>query len=569
MAEHVEHKLVSGTAGSRQTIPQGAGRPVYDNDEVIPLAKLEQLLKADLEQYLASLSSRLRYVFVHRVGYGCERQTLQAIGNCLPGGGVTRERVRQIQVRVMRRWRESMRVPPHILWPNLKKNLSLLGEPLFPDLKAQFIEELKFYEFLEMSCDLKDDQLVEIVWPSVSAEVLNKFWAGHRSPADLAAVIAYLEGHLGICREAVENAIFSFLQKNITVEAGRVFPLKLPKAVGVANTLLDFPKGMDWRALHKAVNAKGTTRAKMPGVRIDGGVPVAVDNGWVYQCGLGRYRHISFLKLPAGVVETTLKEVAEAVERAQAEGRRALNLSADFYRSKPQTLSYFEVRHIVRTFGKKFGIFFNGKSGADTLSQDPKFDLVGQQQVLLKMFAEAQAPLDKKFIASRIRSQSSGHASFYIGELINQGAVVRVGKEVYAHIDNAFKGVDKAAVVKAAAELVQDEPRIIEGERLQCHINAKLGLAHNKVFYFSLLRTNARQMGYDWHYAQNLVCRDPIGFESLRDLCRSLLRQEPRREIWVQKIEERCLIDQGRLRQVLGSVAAEIFQTQWADGVDG
>lgn len=481
---------------------------------------------------------------------------MQTVGDSLPGGRVTRERVRQIQANIHNRWRHHMRTSPEHLWSTLKENLSLLHNPIFPNLRRRFSGEAGFYGFVSMTCGLDSGHLLRIIHPRSGAEKLESFWVAHRSPAELAEATSFLVQQEGIDLVVAENLIFNLLGKGLKRTGSQIAPTRLAKPIGIANTLLDFPDGLSWRQLHQAVNRKGITKASMSMTRIDGGIPVAVNKGWAYQHNRGAYRHTQFLRPKPAAIKNTLRQVTAVLHKAQAEGRDALNLSVDFYQQQPQTLSYFEVRHIVRAHGAAAGIHFKGKSGADTISFSKEFGLVGQQGVLLRVFKEAQTPLDKKFIASKIRSQSVGHAAFYVDELVKQGEVVRVGEDTYAHIDRAFAELDVAAVVRAAAQLVENEPRVIEGEQLRNHLNQALGLNHNKIFYLSLLRLLGPRHGHQWHYAHNLIRRSPIGFESLRDLCRSLRPRSGRREDWANRIRQRCLISKERLNIVLGALQA-------------
>ena len=521
------------------------------------MPELEQLLLADLDSYLASLSPREHFVLSRRLGIGHPAETLQAVGDKLPGGPVTRERVRQIQVNTHNRWRDYMHISPTALWNGLRGNLSLMRSPFFPNLRQRFSSEAGFYGFVSMSCGLESGHLMRIIHPKIGSEALDNFWAVHSSPAELADITVFLKQQEDMEEEVAENLIFGLLGKGLERIGNQIAPTQLPKPVGIANTLLDFPDGLGWRKLHQAVNRKRITKAQMSIARIDGGIPVAVNKGWAYQHDRGAYRHILFLKPNPAAIRKTLRQVAIALQEAKAEGREALNLSVDFYQRQRQTLPYFEVRHIVRAHGAAVGIHFKGKSGADTISLRKEFGLVGQQGVLLRVFKEAHTPMDKKFIATKIRSQSVGHAAFYVDELVKSGEVVRVGEDIYAHVDAAFAGLDVAAVVRTAAELVENEPRIIEGEQLQNHLNQVLGLDHNKVFYLSLLRLYAPHHGHHWHYTQNLIRRSPIGFDSLRELCRKLLPPSKRRDEWIGRIQQRCLISSERLTIVLGALQVE------------
>ncbi|HAS8434098.1 TPA: hypothetical protein I7734_19990, partial [Vibrio vulnificus] len=537
---------IGDTSGSRQ---------LYSQREDVELATLEELLIDDFTSFFSTLGEKDTFILAGRLGYQMESMTLQEIGDTLPTGKVTRERVRQLQVRLEKNWHAHMRVAPATLWVNVKSNLSVLRAELFPQLQRSFSSKKGFYEFLEMSCGLESGGLTKIVYPDISPTVLDDYWAEYSSPADLESVTSYLQDRLGLEKAVAENAVSNLSGKKLELLGELVLPLNLSKPLAIANALIDYPQGLAWKQIHKRTNEKAISRVKLLEDRPDPCIGYAVDYGWLYQSDRGAYRHIRFINITETDINHTLAGVKAVLQQAAADGRESLNLSVDYYQaSGEQALDYFKVRHIVRTHGEREGIFFNGKSGADTISLEQEFSLASQESVLEALFAASDKPLDKAFIASKIRSQSIGHAGFYLDKLITKGAVVRVDEAAYQAKERAFVAVDVPAIMEQAINIIENEERIIEVGIIQRKLNKVLDLDLNKYFYLSLIKSFHVEFGYDWHFTHNLVCKQAFAFDSLADICRQLTNENDTFDEAAQKVAQVCLIDEARLKVVYGQL---------------
>ncbi|MEZ9628061.1 hypothetical protein AB4304_00970, partial [Vibrio breoganii] len=535
---------------------------LYSGREEFDLSELEKTLLEDLESFFATLNERDEYIISQRLGYGTERVTLQEIGDSLPSGRVTRERVRQLQQRIEINWRAHMRIAPVTLRVNVKSNLSVLRGTLFPQLQALFSSVKGFYEFLEMSSELPGGGLTKIVYPDISPSVLDDYWVEHPSPSDLDSITSYLQDRLGLGKAVSENAISNLSGQKVELLGELILPLNLSKPLAIANTLLDYPAGLTWKNLHKKANEKGISRASLPEDRVDGAIGTAVDQGWVYQYDRGSYKHLTYLDLSVACIESTLNSVHKVLVNASNEGRDALNLSIDYYRdSDNKELDYFTVRHIVRAHGERLGIFFSGKSGADTISLEKDFSLANQQVVLEQLFASSEKPLDKAYVASKIRSQSVGHASFYLDQLLTKGIIVRVDESSYQLTEKAFSSLNIKSIILAAADIIEKEDRVIELGVIQKLLNQRLDQDINKYLYLSLLKTYNKEYGFNWHFAYNLVSKKETRFESLIDLCRTLLSEVDSFDNAKSVVEQYCLIDESRLRVVFGQYRNQVDRT--------
>jgi hypothetical protein len=483
-------------------------KDIFHGTDDIPLDELEHVLLEGIEQFVSQLDGRDRHVFASRHGWRTPQISLEETGESMPGSSVTRERVRQIQKRLDGDLRTKMPVAPKTLWVNIKSNLSLLEVPLFPRLRACFTKENRFFKFLEICCDVKSGRIISITRPIVKNNILDEYWTQNVSPASVDSASEYMQSEHGFEHAVANNALVR-LEKNgvIVINGFKVAPKKLPKSIAYAHVLLLYPSGSDWHDIQGKVNELKVSRTKLPSHRLDSGAGEAVDAGWIYQSDRGEYRSLAYLDLSQEDIDITLSALKTRLEDEKKDARNAINLSVDFYESSPLKLDYFVVRHIARAYGEKEGIFFSGKSGADTVSLDKEFSLASQKKAIVEMFIKSKEPLTKQKIAGEIRSKSVGHASYYIDSLIKENRVVRIEKNAYALAVDVFKGADIPDIVKCAAKLIEVEGGPVGSEILQRHINRELDLEYNKYFYLSLLRIHAPELGYPWYFAQDYVSK--------------------------------------------------------------
>jgi len=495
--------------------------PLQDFD--MSLAELEQYITTSLDDYLSTGKTRETSIFVRRLGLDCQSETLEEIGQDF---SVTRERIRQIESKAKRNFLSQLKVAQNVIWAITKSNLSELRDPLYPNLRTRFTGNNNFYAFLELCCGLKENEIKLITTPQINRTVFNEYWTIHQSPSNLESLTWYLHENLNIEIVVAENQILRWAEAGIVrLNDELVEPLSLPKVEALTNALLDMPSGSTWENIQKLAIEKKITQAEITLERLEGSLLTASDRELIYQCARGTYRHLDFLELSTDDINNILVMIKTKLEDYKVNGRNSVNLSVDIFKQERFAYDYYVVRHAVRTYGESEGIFFNGKSGADTVSLDNNFSLASQKTVLVEVFKSALKPLNKKDVASKIRSQSLGHASFYLDKLQTEGEIVRVDETHYAHIDNAFKNFDIEQVIKKAIEFISQEQRVIEGEKIQTFLNRNLALESNKYFYLSMLKIHSKNYGVDYDFVQNLVSSSPINNAGLADFCRDALQQ--------------------------------------------
>lgn len=490
------------------------------DDFDLPLDELEAYLIKDLESYFYQESNRETDVLSRRFGVNCESVTLEEVGQSYD---ITRERVRQIESKAKNNFIANLSISPKVIWAITKSNLSELRSPLFPTLRKLFNTKKNFYSFLEVCCALKENEIKQITSPTLNKTIFEEFWVWNKSPANIEDLSWYLHENMNVELTIAENQISTWIEEGVLERIKEeVKPRSLSKVPGITNALLDFPNGDTWQNIQNHANEKNITACGFYSDRQENSLGSGVDKEYLYQSGRGAYRHLAYLNISEDDKQRILDIVQSKLNEYQHEGRESVNLSVDIYQRVGLSDDYYIVRHIVRAFGESVGIYFNGKSGADTVSLVSDFCLASQKTVLIDLFKKSLEPLSKKDVASKIRSQSLGHAAFYIDKLLIEGEIVRIDEMHFSHIDNAFLKIDIEAILNLATNYIDKESRIIEGEKIQTYLNRHLDKNFNKYLYISLLKAYALEYGKKYYFVQNLVSQKPISYRGLIDIIREV-----------------------------------------------
>lgn len=518
----------------------------------LPLNELEIYLIDDLESYFHR-NSRENDVLSRRLGIDCCSETLEEIGKTY---GITRERIRQIECKAKKNFIAKLSISPKVIWAITRSNLSELRAPLFADLRRKFTSDKNFYSFLEVCCGLEENEIKKVTSPNISKSIFEEFWVWNKSPAPLEDLSWYLHENMNIELAVAENQIAIWIKDNLLVVDGEnIKPISLSKVSAITNALLDFPAGNVWSKIQSHANNKSVTGNDILENRLEPNLMRAVDREYVYQSGRGTYRHLKYLNIDEADVKRVLNVVLTKLKEYKYAERESVNLFVDIFQRVDLADDYFFVRHIVRSFGESEGIYFNGKSGADTVSLLANFTLVSQKTVLIDLFKQSLNPLSKQDIASKIRSQSLGHAAFYLDKLLTDGNIVRIDETTYAHIDNAFEGVDVEGIIKLAINFIDNESRIIEGEKLQSMLNRHLGNNYNKYFYISLLKVYSEQYGKHYSFVHNLISNSKIEYSSLTDMCREALDKDLSRIKTMEYLNSKLCIHEHVLKRCLDQLS--------------
>ncbi len=519
----------------------------------LPLDELEDHLVNDLKNYFLQDETKDNDILSRRLGVNCNSETLEEIGKSYK---VTRERIRQIESKVKKNFIAKLSIYPKVVWAITKSNLSELRSPLFPNLRKYFNTDKSFYSFLEVCCGLKENEIKKVTSPTLNKAIFEEFWVWNKSPANIEDLSWYLHENMNVELAIAENQIAIWIEEGVLDRTEEeVKPLSLSKVPGITNALLDFPNGDVWKNIQNHANDKRITTGKFFTDRPEPSLGYGADKEYLYQSARGTYRHITYLNISEDEKKRILDIVLSKLNEYKHAERESVNLSVDIYQQLSLSDNYFIVRHIIRAFGESVGIYFNGKSGTDTVSLVSNFSLASQRTVLIDLFKKSLVPLSKKYIATKIRSQTLGHAAFYLDQLLTEGEVVRIDETHFSHVENAFLKIDIKAAMTLAISFIDNEERIIEGEKIQSYLNRHLDKEFNKYFYISLLKAHAVDYGKQYYFIQNLVSKSVIEYTGLAEICREAKQRSFNRAEVYADINDKVCIHEHVLKRTVDQVS--------------
>lgn len=474
----------------------------------VDLASIDKLLLDDIEEFLFELSDAERELIMSRWGFQCQSLVLEEIAIRLK---ITRERVRQKEQMIISELRSSIRIHPYVIKENILKNSNIDLITLLPSLSACFFVERDFYSCIEAICDAEEGTIYSIQRPEVSSTLLDEYFSTNFVPVEQELLEAELISNFGYSLQQSANVIQE-LEKigKLRVSDGKIYPANLGKIEAIAQIMLSHPNGLPWKDI-----ARITNRSQICGTVINEERGVASylgDSEYLYLSNRGVYKHRKFLDLSDLDVPNIMKDVSEFFTIQKIE---SMNLVDFYYKAKPsiKCIDYFDLREIMRSQGEEYGFFFNGKSNVDGVGLIKNFSPSNQRDLILALLNRANGAMTKAEIAERLRSKSIRHANFYLGQMIDDGEVIRIDNMMYTTPEKGLRGVDTDGILIHMKNILSNSDKIVEIDTFRKHINAAMNLSYTKYFYSAVGMANAAR--FSWKKRHNLFSTSEIPYNSL------------------------------------------------------
>lgn len=497
-----------------QAIENGRGILDCNNIYVYPnsisgysIDVIEQILLEDVDNYLGKISDDQVDIAQKRWGFVEEKKTLEEIAS---DHGVTRERVRQKEAKINLALIDDLRIGPETLWEYLETKLAPSFKNNMQSLCSCFSSEKDFYDFISLVCG--QENLYKRAYPDFDSGLLNGFFAENGAPADLRDVREYVSELQIIGFNGCDHVIECLVDEGgLIVEGDFAWPRKLSKSEASACVLAEHPTGLPWADIARLVNNNGYSRSLVYEDRLDS---EAMNNpDYIYLSGKGAYKHTKFIEFESLSLDDIFLEV---LSYAENESRDVFHLM-ECYQASPylRDQDYFAIRHFVKNFGEDYGLYFSGRSQADSVGLQKGFKNITQKEVIIEAMTRREVPLTKPEVAHLLKSKSRGHASFYLDGLIDEGKVVQVDRMLYTTPELAYRSISVADYISAIEDVLLIANRPVEPSVFKSEINKRFGVSYSKYFYASIARNNYKEAG--WFRKMGLYSVSEIPFESLSD----------------------------------------------------
>jgi len=486
----------------------------------IEFHEIDNILIEDIESYLWALDEMKMDIALSRWGFNHQHETLEEVASRYKnqdGKPLTRERIRQIEKPINGNLPLQLTIPPKILWANIRSKMTEDLTVLLPNLAKCFATDKLFYSFIELCCQVEEGSISKIIFTKVRIKIVDMLFCTTPSPVTREFIINELMSNYGYDRASAIHGIKQLEKsQNIKVTDQGVYPMKLSRAEAIAHVLASHPEGLPWKDIAKIVNVKGCASTKIDETRATHGFN---DSEYIYLCGKGTYRNLMFLDIEQFYIPEIMQDLIDYLKQKSI---TASHLHDYYYQTKGKRceIEYFTLRHLVREYGEDYGLYFDGKSGTDSVSLEPDSKRITQVDVIIKVLNESKVAMTKQEIAERLMSKSVGHASFYLNKLREEGKVVRIDKMVYTTPAKAFSNIDTNAVMQVIRGILDVKDVIVEADVFREYVNMELNFGYSKYFYASLVNTQLEKLG--WHRNNMLFSKSPIPYRNLVDMCKQL-----------------------------------------------
>lgn len=497
-----------------------------DEQDSLTTFELDQYIFEDLTSFMTYGDPREIEILKQRFGLNkIKPMTLEEIGAIL---NLTRERVRQIEKKALIDLRKRMRVSIPTIWENLNQNATSQMDQLYPLLAKEFSDIKYFLAFLDLLCDFQKNDLSKVIFPEVNIKELIEEWClWNKLPIAVSEAVALIQDGIGCTAQVAYNAI----DHNVSTEELRkvaygdeeaIVPNSLSKMPAVVQAALHFEQGQNFREIHQKANELAICTSIFPEERQDHAINDAVEKNYLFLSDRGGYSHIRYFPIPEDSYPSIFEEVRKIL--GQNSELNTANLRMQIYEVSEilKQYEYFTIRHLIRNFGEDYGIYFNGKSGADTVSLQAGVKPQGQLQTILSLMKSSNKPVTRNSLAKQIRSGSENHAAFYLNELMEMGKVVRISAHEYALAENAFKDINIKDILAEIMNILTYYKKPVEVGVIAEKINVKWHFTYPKAWYLHLIKNQSKLMGLEVFTFHNLISLSDIDDQSIHKVIKSL-----------------------------------------------
>lgn len=471
----------------------------------IALLRIEKVLLEDIDNYLDKIPDDETDIIQKRWGLVEPKQTLEDIG---AGLGVTRERIRQKEVKTNAYFIRHLRISQSELWKNIEPHLTWDISNKLAVLSSCFNAKEDFYSFLSFICGKED--LIEYIYPNVDKSILNTYFAENGAPIHIEDIKEYLFDLNLVENRNVDNSVrYLAYQEVLSIENEYVWPRQLGKAEASACVLVNHERGLPWLDVAKLVNSKGYSKTSLYEERLDHEGFNLPD--YIFLGGKGIYKHTNFIDTENIILDEIF---IEFMEYAELYSRNVFHLNECYQFSKGlQKYDYYEIRHFVKHFGEDYGFYFDGRSQTDSVGLNQGFRRLTQKDVIVEAMVRNKKPLTKPEIANVLKSKSLNHAAFYLDELIDTGKVVQVDRMLYTTPELAYQSINLNEYIDAINKLLHEHGKPVDPSVFREELNSYFSKSYSKYFYSSIARLNTEKQG--WFRKHNLYSANEISFKNL------------------------------------------------------
>mgnify|MGYP001425186407 CR=1 FL=1 len=476
--------------------------------------ELEKLIIDDIEKIFLDINDKMNTLFRGRYAYLEDYKTLNTLGKKF---GVTRERIRQNERDLNRSLSKLGKIDKNSLIEYFKKNEFISFHKLFPQLNKNFTNTVRGSEnitsdalviFMENYCGVEKGffKTPERELWHFDKEKLKQIFEFTSSGVSRDNFIEIIKDNFGYDGFTCDSALDFMKEKNlIKIVDNKIYPKDLKKNSEVVNILLNYPNGLHWKKIAE-IGSNSYTRNSWSTKRIMGDFSLNMtSNSKIYLCERGTYRLLRFcpeISNREKIIDFFINYLKNnnKVQMAMEIIFKDLIKERDF-----NNINFYDVRAIIKIFGKEKGIFHSGRSGTNTVSLDKNIKFISLKSKIKEIIDSSNVEFNRNDLIEKLQKTDEDlPIETHLSDLVDEMKIFRISPGTYLNLNDAIKLCDKDEV-KIVLDRELNNYEFITSGFIREKINDELGFHLSNLYYDSLSRILAKEN--NWYHSSNYLSK--------------------------------------------------------------
>lgn len=446
--------------------------------------EIDRILVEDLNYFLKYIEKEEKKlnIFNQRLGLKpFKKVSLQYCGDIY---SITRERVRQIEDTLFKKYKDISRLDLKYLGEILKEHIykdnSII---LFPLLKERFNSTLNYYEYLSNILDYPN--LKKELQTSVPLPIIENFYLNNKEPFSYSAIYNLILNDTNINENLISLSINNLIDNNILIKNNNnyyVNKLKMKKSSIITNELLGEENGLQINNICEILKTKYKIKIKRLGVQD------VYTNLYLYE--KSTYRHLNyFYDLYDQSEIDNILNLSKNFILENKNQKMKLSELKKYLDSKYKKIYYYDLRFIISSFGVEHNILFIGKSNHDVISIGEYTQKKNLDISLLDTVNNTKSLFTMDDLLKQYHTYSYHTLNALINKMMINNIIFKVDNNNYVN-KNFFNNQNGNLIINEINLILEnfDNNSIISLRYLLSILNSKLKKNYHKNYIISILK---------------------------------------------------------------------------------
>ena len=500
----------------------------FNNEKIkidinIENTKLEEIIIKDIEYILSLLNDRMEIFFKGRYGYKEEYKTLEELGKKFQ---ITRERVRQLEKSLNLTLPKLGKTEKNSLIDYFNKYKSISFHKLFPTLDKFFTDTAigvnditndKLTEFIENYCGVDKNYFStpERELKKFNLVRLKEIFLYTPSGKDIETFIKVISDGFGY-DEFTSKAALNFMSEKelIKIHENKVYPIKMRKYEEVSHILLDYPDGLHWKEVRKIGNNSFSNNIWDETREVYDTSFSMEYNPNIYLIDKGKHRLIKYLLLEIKNREHLISKTIEILKELNLEQSDLEHIYKKILETGEfDNLNFYNLRAIIKIFGKEKGLYHLGRSGTNTIGLNKNIKVIPLKIKIKNIIEKNNFEITTDYLNNELQKTTEQlPLEIHLDELVEEAQIFKINPGSYLNLKEALKSCDKEKVINYIKNLLENF-KYITISYIRENLNQEFDYENSNFYYDTLVKIISKEN--NWIFKKKYLSKERFDPEEL------------------------------------------------------